>query len=318
MTPSSSKPQLKILPQGGPLKAFLKNLTQFDFALPRAASHLCLAIAAFALVGCNAMDFADPPSGDTQTLAYARACFDQGNYTCAAKYYAKLSSASSDKGASETAFMQLSQNGADVAFFMKALQEVGAGSPGKLVTYLSNNLGKSNNATQTNRLAFLHAYQVSATINDSKTKGLVQLVTALILISEILAENASTKGALLKKDLVTNPAVCAAASYNNATLLTLAACSAPDSKLRAGSSITNLDTATDSQFSGNTTLFMLNAAVVSVNSGLQSLQSTGGLGSSTSDFVTKILTAVATTLTNSAFPDAPLYRLILIQQGIGN
>lgn len=300
------------------MKVLSKQLTQIYFSVPRVGVAIFCAALFTNLLGCNAMDFADAPSGDTQTLAFARACFDSGNYTCAAKYYAKLSSASSDKGASETAFMQLSQNGANVAFFMKALQEVGAGSPGKLVTYLADTLGKGGNSGQTYRLAFLNAYRVSATINDSKTKGLVQLVSALILIAEILSENATTPGKLLKTDLVTTPATCAAATESNASLATLAACSAPNTKLRAGTAITNLDVATDSQFSGNTTLSMLNASVVSINSGLQSLQSTGGLGASTSDFVTKILATVATTLTNSAFPDAPLYRMILIQQGIGN
>src|SRR4051794_21223325 len=78
------------------------------------------------LSGCNTFGFMDSPSGDLSTLAAARACFDGGNYTCASTNYAKLSSAASDDGNSESAFLLLAQYGAGSAVFMNAVTSGGS------------------------------------------------------------------------------------------------------------------------------------------------------------------------------------------------
>ncbi len=272
----------------------------------KALCVLALTVDLATLSGCNAFSFADSPSGDSQILSAARACFDAGNYTCAGTYYGQLSSASSDQGTSETAFEVLAQNGLTSAVFMNAILS-GTITGGKLVTKMSNAISSNSTATQSARLAILHSYQAASTISETRLKGLVQFMTALTLAAEILAESASKAGTLKQSDLVTNPTLCLSSP--------ILGCTAPSSLLPTGStSIGALQNATDAQFTGSANLYMLNSAISALDQGLTNMQTTGSLGTSTSTFTQILLVSAQLLVANS---DSPGYRAVLISQSIG-
>ena len=280
-----------------------------------------LATLSLCLIGCNPYSVVDKPSGDAQVLVAARACFDQGDYECANKYYGQLSNSASDEIVGEMIFGSLAQNGAPVGAFISSAID-GASSGGKLVTKLSDNLTATPG--ETSRLALLHTYQRNTQITDTRLKGLVQFVTGMAVAAELLSEYAATRGALKQTDFVSSPTTCTATLALQSTDPTLFAtrvaagtsgCEIPAGRTAStGTSIASLDAiTTDAQFSGTATLYMITAAIQSINTGLDRVKSSGSIGSSSNSFATTVLAAA---LTGGA-GDSPLFRGTLITQAVG-
>jgi hypothetical protein len=262
------------------------------------------------LSGCNFFGSIDSPSGDDQLLAAARACFDRGDYECAAKYYGELSSSASDQAISESAFELLAQSGATSSVFIQAALD-GEGSGGKIVTKLANSLISS--ASQSSRLNIVHAFQKYVRISDTNIQGLTRLITSMTLLAEILAEGA-TSSSLKQTDLALSPTECI--TNISQAIPTFTGCSAPtQNKIVTGTEITSLLSATDSQMSGSPTLYMMNLAITEMDAGVKQLQAKGNVGESSGAFATQILAISATAL--SVGTDAPLYRGTLIKGDVG-
>ena len=278
---------------------FIKS-TVFPFKV----SLLCIF-----LTGCNLYNSLDKPSGDTQILSAARACFDRGDFTCSANYYNQLSSSLSDQANSETAFEILAQNGSGSSVFMDSVLS-GTTNGGKLVTTLAEYLTAT--ASQSTRMALFRAYQKTLLISDTKTQGLIRFITATALLSEVLAEDAGQLGKLTQSDLVTNPTTCLA----SAPLYNSPSCGVPTGKkITTGTNTFSLPTATDSNISGSPTLILINAAFSEINAGLSQLGATGSIGSSAQSLAT-IFTAQPNLLSPGS-QDSPAYRALLISNGIG-
>src|SRR4051794_17972169 len=98
-----------------------------------------LVLFTFTASGCNLYSSLDQPSTATQRLEAARACFDQGNFPCASKYYAQISTsdASYDEATAEAAFEVLDQYGISAVNFMTAVL-TSTGNAGKIITLLAN------------------------------------------------------------------------------------------------------------------------------------------------------------------------------------
>jgi hypothetical protein len=268
-----------------------------------------IGLSLFALNGCNVLGLIDSPSGDAQILSKARACFDQGDFTCSSKYYGLLSSVSSDSATSEGAFEALAQNGATMAVFMNAAVN-GSTSGGKFLTQLAGAMSLGTGSNQTRRLAIFHAYQMHANISDTNLKNLVRFLTAASLVAEILGEDGSTVGKFFDTDWVTSPTTCRA---NTNLLLSTTGCTAPAGKaIVAGASVSLSATTTDASMSGAPTLGMLKGALQEVDAGLTGINLTGGIGSTTQSFTTQILNSAIADPTNDG-----RFRGILLSLDLG-
>ena len=264
---------------------------------------ICLVIS-----GCkfNLYSNLDKPSGDAQLLAAARACFDQGDFECAGKYYSQVSSSSSDQANSETAFSILAQDGATVGTFMKAVIKYPSDA-GKMITYISNAL--TNTAGETPRMNIFHAYQKYKSISNEGAQGLVVFITSITLLAELLAESSLAPGNLEQTDLVSNPTQCLNSPPTG--------CDAPTgSALQLSGIALDLATATDTEMSGAPTLHMINAAVAEIAQGVELMAAQGNLASSTVNFATELNEAAAIAL---AVPSSQgqAYRYLLLNLNIG-
>jgi hypothetical protein len=266
------------------------------------------------LTGCNVLSPFDSPSGDDQLLSAARDCFDRGDYVCASKYYAQVSSASSDTSNSESAFEILAQNGATSSVLTNAILS-GTTDPGKLITRLAGVMTPYASATA--RLAVFHAYQKASLIVETHEQGLIRFLTSLTLAAEVFSEAAATQGIFQQTDLVIDPTTCLASAPTFGAPGGTPGCFAPSgSKLISGPGPSyRLTTATDSDISASPNLSIVNAAILEINNGLAQMQTSGGLSNS-STFVDN-LTAAANASLNIDPTDSPIYRGTLLQNGIG-
>jgi hypothetical protein len=272
-----------------------------------------IALISIFVSGCNLFGGLDKPSGDTQVLSAARACFDQGNFECSSKYYSQLSPSASDQGFSESAFELLAQTGITVSDFMDAVIS-GESNAGKLITRLSNGIVPS--AGESTRLAIFQAYKKISSIQDTRTKGLIRFVTSISLMAAILAEDAGATGTLQRIDLVKDPTLCLNSTPVFTPTLTISGCDRPTGKkIISGSTVISLPTATDQQISGSPSLQMINAAVNEIDHAIIEMDTIGDLGSSSSKFTSDILSVSSYAIDGST--DSPLYRKMLIQYDIG-
>ncbi|MBI2712389.1 MAG: hypothetical protein HYX41_05975 [Bdellovibrio sp.] len=257
--------------------------------------------------GCNILGVVDSPSGDAQTLSKARACFDQADYTCAAKYYALMSSVSQDTTISESVFQTLAQNGATMGVFMSAATSASSG--GRLITKIASSMSANGTSGQTRRLAIFHAYQQWSSISDTNLRNLVRFLSSLALVAEILSEDAGTAGTFSQSDWVTSPTQCAA---NTNLLLTRTGCTAPSGKnITTGAKVTLSSTTTDSSMSGSPTLGMIAGGISEIDAGLTGMSIAGGVGGTAQGFTSQaILNAVDPT-------NDGLYRGLLFTYDIG-
>ncbi len=264
------------------------------------------------LGGCNFYSSIDSPTGDSQILSKARACFDQGDFECASRYYGMVSSESADEANGELAFQILAKNGVTTGVFISAAID-GSSSGGKFITKIANAL--TTVANQTTRLNLFHAFQKSSLISNQRSRGLIRFITAASFVAEILAENASSAGKVAQSDLVANPTTCIASK----PLYNAPGCGAPPgNKLETGAAITSLQTATDDDILGpnrNPTLFMIHAGILELNASVTEMEATGNLGSSSSQFANTLITIAQLALVPNT--DSELYRANLIELEVG-
>jgi hypothetical protein len=283
--------------------------------------RFCIVFFAFAITGCNLYGGLDKPSGDEQILSSARACFDQGDYSCAAKLYSQLSDAASDEATAEEVFLVLNQSGATATALINAVTSSGS-NVGRILTQLANSLAPQ--ASEQTRLNLFHAYQKNTSINNLRVRGLIRFLTSLTLMGEIFAENADpvTKK-FTENSLVTNPTNCknAVTNCNNSVLtscLTIStSCVRPSTdKFERGNSLSPFSTAaTDSTMSGAPKLYMILALLEEMQSGLTQMQSSSELGGSAGAISNDILTRGASAIIDQT---SPVFRGLLLINGIGS
>lgn len=256
----------------------------------------------------NIFDPIDGPGDDPdQLLSAARACFDNGDFECAAEFYGKLEGTTyGEQAAAEQAFAILDQNGAGMKAFMKALG--GGGGGGAALTKMTNALLEEGGGSEARRLAIYEAYrQVDLIPNNAALRGLVRFIAAFATLAEMLAEEAGSDGVFAASDLVTNPGGC--------TSVVAAGCNPPGSPVIQASAATpdfitspaptasvgGLNTANWASF---------NSLITAISHALSNEIGAGGSFSSVSDFST----AVSGFGTN----DQQTYRFALISNGVGN
>lgn len=272
-------------------------------------------VSALILSGCNIYSPIDSPSGDAQALSKARACFDAGDYSCAATHYGKLSSAYDDEHHSEIAFLILDQQGATTAAFMNAIVN-GADNMGKLITTLAVTLNTSEKGAD-KRFQIFQAYKNVDLIQNSKLRGLIRFATSFALLSEIFAEGANQTGPVKGADLVVDLPGCI---IDPPTVLTLVNC-AKNSLTHlldnpvSGDGVSALATATDSQMQADDPdLFMILATAKELEASITELSASGDLKDSVPSF-TQSLTDLSIPLGTA--PGAAAFRKVLVQLNIG-
>lgn len=282
----------------------------------------------FIAAGCNAFAPFDSPSGDVAILAAARACFDLGDFQCAANKYHTLQlspvASTRDQAYSEDAFEILAQNGVTFAVFMKAILNSN-GNAGTLITKLAgvlrtntptNPLGAANYPT---RIALFGAYQKSLSMTPGRSRGLMQFITALTLMAEILGEDATgidainKTGILLQSDIVLNPTTCKA-SQGSIISPDFTGCGVPvGANIVDGAAPITLSNATVSEMSAPPSLQMILAAANEVQAGLAEMTSSGGIGSASNSLVTSILAQAI----GAPVAGSPIFRYTFLTLGIG-
>jgi hypothetical protein len=281
-------------------------------------SILLFFCAAF-LTSCNVFNIWGPldnPSGDTQVLAYARACLNHGNFTCALENYAKLTTVYSDIQKSEQAMTILNQQGVTMGAFSSAF---GTGSRnttgGAALSKLAGSLRSGAGASRRTELGRAAMYAASISSSSSSLKHMTRFLVGLAVFAAVLSEDTSSSTGFAKTDLVTNPSGC--------TGLLNANCNAPAGKnivqgtalAGSGASMLDaLDTTTITTFMGATSpsLYMVDAAVNTIANAITFLDTSGsGIGS-----ITQSLTAAL----SGTDPDAgasPNYRYLMYANGVG-
>lgn len=263
--------------------------------------YLPLFLLTLGTTGCNLFDFMDNPSGDVQYLSAARACFDQGDLTCALDYYGRLSTEYSDTNNAESAFAILDQNGATMANLVSAIGNGQNG--GKILTSLSDKLSTIGTGESV-RIALYSAFTKTTSINDANLRGLVRFTSAMAIVAVALAEINGSNGVLDQTDIVTDATTC----INNG----LAGCAVGCSGSIGSSGTLDLESG-QSSVEGSVTLDLIDAGIEEIVEALGSseLGSTGKFSSGTSSFASAL----------DAFEPQTsegCYRYALISNGIGN
>jgi hypothetical protein len=272
---------------------------------------LLAALALSTSAGCNLFGPIDSPSGDAQLISAARACFDQGDITCARELYAQVSANHADISASETAFAILDENGVDMGAFVAALASEGGTNAGSsLLTGLANRL-VARAPNEASRLALYAAYEKVADIDNAPLRGLVRFVTSAALAAHMLAENAETAGdpaVVDQEDLATNPSSCQSAGSGGCAAS--GGCAPPSGAIMAlsGDAFDITDTAPEGT---NPTLEMFDAAVSQIAQAMSSdeLGAGGDLGGESGAF--------ADAVAQSPVAAENCFRFTLLEQGIG-
>ena len=273
----------------------------------------CLAI--FAMAGCNIFTPFDDPTNDDQLQSAARACFDNGDLTCALQLYTKLQADRPDTAASEAAFAILDENGLSMAVLMGA---VGGGGSGGMLNSMAAALAP--NAGATKRVAIYNAYQTVASISDSSLRGLVRFITGLALASEVLAEQITPSTVLLQTNLVSSPTVCTTSACATSPVQCLPAGTAVISDTGSTIDLVGAPTtaATVALMSATTpTWEMVNAAITAVQKALDvsELGASGKFSTGAGGFTSSVGTTSATAPTNAL--NSGCYRALLVSLGVG-
>lgn len=276
---------------------------------------LLLAMAALT-TSCNIYGFMDSPSGDAQLESAARACFNQGDMTCARKYYAQLSTSEQDTAVSETALTYLTENGITMEAFTGAfVNGKGAEGVGKLANDLVNGAGR------TRRLALLAAYNGVNKITSVPLRAFIRFAVAISLSAEILAESAH--GVVFdQSDLASNPSQCENLGTSAGIPLcgsdaANSSCQLASSKLGDGTEFEmkqdNFDDTASHFDPTEPNLAMFNAAIIETAAALTALGTQGNAGGGLSAFADQF----ATKFNLDPSTHHACYRQAMIKAGIG-
>jgi hypothetical protein len=247
----------------------------------------------FTGASCNVFDFMDSPSGDTQLLSAARACFNDGDLACAREYYGKLSADYDSIRLSEIAFVELEENSAGMGAFAAAF---GGGVGGEGINVLARKIYISGSTNQSSRRSnLIAAYNRHTSITDSSLKALVKFVGATAILGAVFAE-ASQDGILSLNDVASVGSTCRAATSGT--------CGAET----ACNSVAGLSSAAYSTLTASPSLGLINELVSQMSNALNTLGAGGGF-STTSGLLALTLTA--------GDPGARCFRSELLKLGVG-
>lgn len=234
-----------------------------------AKSHfISLSISIF-LLGCpNVFETLDKPSTEAQILSRARACFDDADFDCAAKWYAQLP----DSGVArmEEGFLILADEGISVELFVQAFTVAGNEGVGTILTELAERIAKIGDAGTAKRNRIIEAYSKIDSISESSIKGFLRFMTGLALAAEILAEDPPlADGVMSKADLALNPTTCLSVLCAGA-----ASCGSPATSVI--SAYTGLDSSfvnspSTATMSGAPTWSHFHTAILAASTGLSEL-----------------------------------------------
>ena len=281
----------------------------------------CLAI--FAMAGCNIFTPFDDPTNDDQLQSAARACFDNGDLTCALQLYTKLEAGRPDTALSESAFAILDENGLSMAVLMSA---VGSGGSGAMLNTIAAALAPS--AGLTKRMAIYTAYETVASISNSSLRGLVRFITGLALASEILAEQITPVTSLLQTNIVSNPTNCFFASSGASGCIAVGIATptqcAPTGTAVIVDTTTTIDIITAPTSSATVALMaasspnweMIYASILAIEQalGTSELGASGKFSSGAGGFTSSVGTQAAPT---SPAPAPQCFRALLVSLGVG-
>lgn len=277
--------------------------------------------AAVLLTGCNLYSGLDHPSGNTQLLSAARACFDRNDLTCAQGDYAKISGSLQDQATAESSFTYLDQQGASMAAFMTFIGNIGSQGTGGALTQFAESLSP---AGETRRLGIWQAYSMSAQIQDSSLQAFAEFLSSTALAVELLAEDGSSPGVLAKTDIAQNPTGCMATGG-----CTNAVQSTDCDQGNGGLSNSNTEVLSTSQPPtdiGSPSYDQLYDAVTAAASSLAALSASGRFANAATTFnsITTITINGTTfkpsdtvTISLVNYSAARCFRYLLLQQGIG-
>jgi hypothetical protein len=217
-----------------------------------------LLLSVCAVSACNLFGGLSKPSNDEQYLIAARACLDQGDYSCALSNYQALSDSKLDERLSESSLTTLAQNG--VFSFSDLIGTLGSSrGSGASFSSMANLLAQRGKTTAAVRQAIQETYVQNEGIRRSELKAFSKFVSSLAMLNSILATVAGADGTLTATDIAADGASCIPSDC----LTVPAICVAPASNLNNFSGFpvnlkSNLDTLSD--WTGGTTLFMLLSA----------------------------------------------------------
>ena len=146
------------------------------------------------LSGCNFWGWMDIPRGNAQLLSAARGCLDEGDFGCALRYYRKLPDSMIEVRNSEQAFTILAQYGITVDIWLDAyLNTEGSAGP---VNYFANLLiDKAGESARSDLYdAWKLGFDIPSGTDTGDYRNLTRFITATVLYSEILAEQAGNDG----------------------------------------------------------------------------------------------------------------------------
>ena len=274
----------------------------------------------FLFASCNIFSSIDQPTSNTQYLEKARSCFDQGDLKSALTYYGKVSGSDADKAFAETIFATLSANNLTTEAFLNSVQDKNASGPN-----IINNFAQILHSTsgENLRLTLLNLYQKSQSISSSKLKNLCFLITSLVLLSELFSEIILGSDILQQSDFIAFPSSCLNLANNNTNAYTDVSllaqlntdCDLPtNSKLVVGSQVPDLSQATEADFKGAPSLYMINITILALSNALVDFGGASSFNSQINDFTASILQL------NTDFSislESIIYRVQLANLGLG-
>lgn len=254
-------------------------------------------------LGCNIFEKFDEPEGDSQVLAAARACFDEGDYQCALQNYAKLTSATNDVKYSEEAFLIITRQGLGMSNFYSAF---GQGGDGRSLTKLANGL---IDPSPTKRGLFFEAYKKGDLISNRNLRGLVYFIASVAVAANVIAEGRGDGEFAYYPDLTAG-----SGCYQSSDCITDAACNAGIGITDTGTTVTFSSQTVSGMQSGPATLNHIKGALAAATEALNLLEVSGRFSSGSLAFANLISSL---SLTAGVAAQERCFRYLLIDQGVG-
>lgn len=175
-----------------------------------------LLLSVCAVSACNLFGGLSKPSNDEQYLIAARACLDQGDYSCALSNYQALSDSKIDERLSESSLTTLAQNG--VFSFSDLIGTLGSSrGNGASFTSMANLLAQRGKTTSAVRQAIQETYVQNSGIQRPELKAFSKFVSSLAMLNSILATVAGADGVLTASDIAFGPSQCSVSGCNTDT-----------------------------------------------------------------------------------------------------
>lgn len=270
-----------------------------------------LALSILAIPACNLFGGLSKPSNDEQYLIAARACLDQGDYSCALSHYEALSNSKIDEKLSEKSLTTLAQNG--IFSFSDLIGTLGSSrGGGASFSSLGNLLAQRGKTTSAIRQIIQETYAQNNGIQRAELRAFSKFISSLAMFNSILGTIAGADGLLTASDIVSSPTGC---TVTTCFAQAAGACAAASGNVANFSSaspalLTNMNTLGD--WTGTTDLTMLLSAAKTTQTHIGEFAS--GAGGGIFDAIDQILSLGAGTAAEvSACVRAQLIQTLSIQ-----